>query len=94
MARFIINDKIYDTETAEKLCEYDAQWKMETLLGSWYPFRDTTLYRTKKRAYFRVSNADYGRLQAELLTEEDAKQVLMRQNYEKYCELYKPLEEG
>lgn len=96
MARFIMDNKMFDTETAEKLCEWSMQWEIYySILGrNLYPHYDTTLYRTKKGNYFCVGLLDSGRLKAQLLSEEEAKSILMIHNYEKYCELYSPLEEG
>ena len=94
MAKFIIQDKIYNTDTAEKLCEFTRDWE-ETLLGSKVFIRyHTTLYRTIKGAYFCVRSADFSRFVAQLLTEKEGKQYLMRHNYTRYVELYGELEEG
>ena len=92
--KFIVNNKIYDTETAEKLCSFSEQWKVDTILGAIYPYRDTDLYRTKKGAYFIVSQGDYGRFEMRCVNEHEAKRYLMYNDYSKYVELFGELEEA
>ena len=36
--RFIVKDKLYDTDKAELLCTFSKQWKSETILGTLYPY--------------------------------------------------------
>ena len=96
MGRFILHNKIYDTDTAEKLCEWRKSWQpsIDFLGCKVYPVRDTTLYRTKRGNYFCVGRGGYDTLTAQLMTEAEAKQVLMVYNYKKYVELFGELEEG
>lgn len=96
MAKFIMKNKIFDTDTSEVLCKWQKQWETYSIIWgrNIYPYKETTLYRTKKGNYFCVGVFDYGELKAQLLTEKEVKEILMRNNYSKYCELYEPLEEG
>lgn len=50
--RFIVNNKLYDTDKAELLCTFSKQWESKTILDTLYPYRDTNLYKTAKGAYF------------------------------------------
>lgn len=92
--RFIVKDKLYDTDKAELLCTFSKQWKSETILGTLYHYRDTDLYKTAKGAYFITSTADNGKNYIEVVKEITAKYYLMHNNYDKYCEMFGPLEEA
>lgn len=92
--RFIVKDKLYDTDKAELLCIFSKQWKSETILETLYPYRDTDLYKTAKGAYFITSTADNGKNYIEVVEEITAKYYLMFNDYDKYCEMFGPLEEA
>ena len=92
--KFIVNNKIYDTENAEKLCTFSKQWESKTIVGTLYPYRDTTLYKTAKGAYFLTCCMDYGRHYIEVINENTAKKYLMHNDYSKYVELFGELEEA
>lgn len=92
--RFIISNKIYDTEKAEKLCVFSKQWETSTIFGTLYPYHNTTLYRTAKGAYFLVGDFDYDRGKIEVITEAEAKTYLMHYAYNRYVEMFGELEEA
>lgn len=92
--RFIVNNKIYDTDKAELLCSFRKQWESETILGTLYPYRDTNLYKTVKGNYFLTCTADYGTNYIKVIDEANAKNYLMRNNYDKYVEMFGELEEA
>ena len=92
--RFIVENKIYDTEKAELLCSFRKQWKSETILGTMYPFRDTKLYKTAKGKYFITSKEDYEQSCIKVINEDKAKEYLMHSDYDKYAEMFGELEEA
>lgn len=91
--RFIINNKIYNTEKATLLCEFKKQYESKTPFGTLYPYRDTQLYLTAKGAYFLVYKYDYKHY-ARTIDEAEAKDYLMLHNYDKYAEMFGALEEA
>ena len=92
--RFIVNNKIYDTEKSELLCTFQKQWEAKAIWGVIYPLRDTNLYRTVKGAYFITCKEDYDRPCIEVINEDKAKAYLMHYNYDKYAEMLGELEEA
>lgn len=52
------------------------------------------IQKQQKNSVSGRKEGDYDTLTAQLMTEAEAKQILMRYNYEKYAELYGELEEG
>ena len=92
--RFIANNKIYDTDKAELLCTGKKQWELKTSFGILCPTRETTLYKTAKGSYFFTSKGDYDQYHIEVTNEEIAKRFLVRNNYDKYAELFGELEEA
>lgn len=92
--RFIVNKKIYDTDKADLLCTFYKHWTAKTLLGN--PVRKTNLYKTTKGAYFltsSINDAGYNYV-IEVINEEEAKNYLMHNGYDKYVELFGELEEA
>lgn len=92
--RFIVNDKIYQTEKAELLCTFTKQWESKTIFGTMYPNRDTNLYKTAKGAYFLTCTSDYRTAYIDVIDENTAKFYLMRNNYDKYVEMFGELGEA
>ena len=92
--RFIVNDKLYDTNKAELLCSFYEQWAQKTIIGTLYPTLKTNLYVTAKGAYFITSKEDYDRPCIEVINEDKAKAYLMHYNYDKYAEMFGELEEA
>ena len=87
--KFIIGDKIFNTENAEKVIDYKKSYKDPVFSFMKY-FRDTTLYKTKKGNFFSVSKCDYEKCQAEEETIESARDIIKSLNaidiYLKYFE--------
>ena len=92
--RFIVNNKIYDTEKSELLCTFEKQWEIKTLCSMMYLSLDTNLYRTVKGAYFLTCREDYDRSCIEVINEDVAKVYLIHNNYDKYIEMFGELEEA
>ena len=92
--KFIVNNKLYDTEKAELLCTFSKQWESKTIFGTLYPSRETKLYKTAKGAFFLTCVANYGTGYIEVISEATAKYYLMRNAYDKYVEMYGELEEA
>lgn len=95
MAKFIVEDKVYDTEKATLLCENVKQWEEANIFfGKIYPHRPTKLYKTEKGNYFFVYERDYGVLSISICTEQEAKDWLKHKDYGKYVEMFGELEEA
>lgn len=92
--RFIVNNKIYDTEKSELLCAFQKRWEAKFIWGEMYPLRDTNLYKTAKGAYFLTCKEDYDIPCIEVINEDKAKEYLMYHNYDKYAEMFGELEEA
>ena len=92
--RFIVDNKIYDTEKSELLCTFDKRWKIKTLCSVMYPLRETKLYRTAKGAYFLTCKKNCNDMDIEVIEEDAAKEYLMYNNYDKYAEMFGELEEA
>ena len=92
--RFIVNNKIYDTEKSELLCTFDKRWTIKTLCSVIYTLRETKLYRTAKGAYFLTYKKNYNDTGIEVIEEDMAKEYLMCNNYDKYAEMFGELEEA
>ena len=100
MARFIIQNKVYETDKMEHLGRVQKWYEFEDyvdklLYGKGYGrVMDCELYRSKKGNYLLVRENDYGRLVGEAIGEAEAKRLLMNHQYEKYVELFGALEEA
>ena len=92
--KFIVNNKLYDTEKAELLCTFEKPWETKTLLGTMNFYRKTNLYKTAKGAWFLTSTNDSENSYIKVISEKMGKNYLMHNAYEKYCEMYGPLEEA
>lgn len=76
--KFIIKDKLYDTEKAEKVIEYQRKFQ-DKVIGFFF-YRKTILYKTGKGNWFSVSDADYGKYIINEETIVDAKEIVRRIN--------------
>ncbi|HAT4309077.1 TPA: hypothetical protein I9080_002921 [Clostridium perfringens] len=74
--KFIIGDKLFDTQKAEIVCEFETKRS--------YSWVDATLYKTKKNNWFIVDED----LKCSSITESKARELLRGLNnvelYEKY----------
>ena len=99
MARFIIKNKVYDTTAMEHIGTVRKWyafrgWLQQQLCGSDKGYiYDCDLYRSTKGNYLLVHDDDLATV-GEAITENEAKQLLMHSNYDKYVELYGSLEEA
>ena len=100
--RYLLNNKVYDTEKAEEIVKYTKPIEHIGLLFNTYPRYEHTLYKTSKGQFFvqvgkcLISDILYpDKNYIELLSEDDVKEILNRlNNIEKYQELFNDLEEG
>lgn len=93
--KFIVNDKIYDTDKAEVLCTFVTEWEIQTsIFGGPWSRMNTTLYKTAKGSYFITCKDFYDKSYIKVIGEKKAKRYLMYHNYEKYAEMFGPLEEA
>ncbi len=102
--RYLLNNKIYDTEKAQKIMTYTKSVPYKDVFGfTAYPRYNHTLYKTTKGQFFvhigkyvqespiPYHDNDY----IELISEEEVKEILNKLNdIDKYIELFKDLEEG
>lgn len=100
MARFIINKKVYDTEKmtligrVEKWYEFKG-WLQQQIFGKEAGrMHDCDLYRSNKSNYLLVHETDVYSIVGEAITETEAKDLLMRYDYDNYTKLFGELEEA
>ena len=95
MSRAIINDKLYDTEKAEKIISFQRRVDMGPIYPGadthWAPLHDIDLYKTAKGKYFEH---DRDRDAITPTHEEKAKDVIRRLYPDKYIELFGEVEEA
>ena len=99
MARFIIQDKVYDTSkmkqvgAVSKWYEYTG-YLLRQFYGEGVGRRyDCKLYRSDKGNWLLTHEGENG-LTGEAITEEEAKNLLKRYDYTAYAKLYGELEEA
>lgn len=103
MSRYLLNNKVYDTEKSQEIIKYKQGIEDKGLFITTYPKYEHTLYKSSKGQFFvhigkyvgskdiYYKDKDY----IELQTEEQAKQTLEELNeIEKYIEVFNDLEEG
>lgn len=73
-----MDGKIYNTETSEIILIYKIR---------------NVLYKTKKGNYFNVQELSDGTI-ANVVSEDMVKKILLKYDYDKYAELFGPLEEA
>lgn len=101
--RYLIKNKVYDTEKAQEIIKYIKQIEHKGLFVTTYPKYRHTLYKTQKGQFFvhieeyvgqtdvAYSDKDY----IELLSENEVKEILNKLNkIEIYNKLFDDLEEG
>lgn len=96
--QYLVNNRIYDTEKAEKIISYSKFLEINRLgCLTMYKKYKHTLYKTKKDRYFLVIE-DYKHIEheeIELLTETEVKDLLCELNaIDEYKDLFGELEEG
>ncbi len=101
--KYLVENKLYDTEKAEKIITYSKGIKHEGMFLTTYPKYEHTLYKTKKGQFFihigkytekpDISYPDKNYIK--LITKKEAKQILEDLNeVEKYIEIFGEIEEG
>lgn len=99
MAKFIINNLVYDTEKMEFITKVKKLYPLENVfeimvygknMGRWY---SCDLYRSEKGRYLLVHKDVYD-CKAEDIDEEEAKQLLMQHDYDTYVQLFGELDEA
>lgn len=93
--KFIIDEKIYDTEKSEKICEVTDEVKTDNnTLRQCFVKKKVELYKTQKEHWFIVFEED-GIKKAKKRTEDKVKELLIRNNLvDIYTEQFGDLEEG
>lgn len=103
MGRYLLNNKVYDTDKAEEIIKYRKTVKHNGLVFDTYPQYIHTLYKTQKDNFFvhigeYVGNPDisYGdKDYIELLSTDEVKEILNHLNkIEIYEKIFDDLEEG
>lgn len=101
--RYLIKNKVYDTEKAQEIIKYIKPIEHNGLFFKTYPKYRHTLYKTQKGKFFvhigeYVGNPDISyddKDYIELLSADEVKEVLNQLNeIEKYEEIFDDLEEG
>lgn len=92
--KFIVNDKIYDTDKAEKVLDYRRSFPCEPL-----PQFDITcrmeLYRTSKGNWFSVAHGGFGEMACIVNCENEVKAILQARNEtDLYARYFDELEEA
>ena len=103
MGRYLLNNKVYDTENAEEIIKYIKPIEHNGLFIKSYPKYIHTLYKTQKGHFFvhvgeyagnsdiSYSNKDY----IELLEVNEVKEILNKLNaIKEYKKIFNDLEEG
>nr|DAO42275.1 MAG TPA: hypothetical protein [Caudoviricetes sp.] len=100
--RYLIKNKVYDTEKAQEIIKYIKQIKHKGLFVTTYPKYRHTLYKTQKGQFFvhigecltqdtAYSHKNY----IELLSNDEVKEILNQLNeVDLYQQLFDDLEEG
>lgn len=100
MARFIIREKVYDTDKMKLIGHvkkwYEFQgWLRKQVFGDGIGrMNDCELYRSDKGNYLLVHENDCGSTTGEAIEEAEAKGLLMHYDYDSYAELFGELEEA
>jgi len=74
MARFISDGKLYDTDTAQKVCTFQKGFK--GIIDIITVYKPATLYKTVKGTWFTVCEVSTNELRLFEETEESAKELL------------------
>lgn len=88
-----MNGKMYDTETSEVILRYKTRDLDVFLFSARFTPCDVYLYKTKKGNYFTLKVLPDKTI-TNVVSEETVKKILLEHNYDKYAELFGPLEEA
>lgn len=96
----IINNKLYDTEKAEKIYSYRRKYKVDSICDSMLPkgycftdWEDIDIYKTKKENYFLHCKRDCKEY-IETTSYDYIKATIERLNPDKYIELFGKVKEA
>lgn len=98
----IINNKLYDTDKAKKICDFEIKIKHDGLMFATYLYHEASIYKTNKGTYLEyIGHAvepstvynHYETLQ--IISIEDLKKLLIDMNIiDAYIKEFGELEEG
>lgn len=91
--RYVMDGKMYDTETSEVILRYKTRDLDVFLFSARFTSCDAYLYKTKKGNYFTLKVLPDKTI-TNVVSEETVKKILLDHNYDKYAELFGPLEEA
>lgn len=92
--KFIVKDKLYDTEKSEKVIEYQRKFQDKFMTFLCF-YRKTVLYKTDKENWFSVSNIDNGGHIIYEETIDKAKEIIRGLNaVDTYMKYFGPLTEA
>ena len=91
--KYVIDGKLYDTETSDVILIYKIRHLDVFLLNVEFTPCDVYLYKTKKGNYFILKELP-NRTITNVVNEETVKEILLEHDYDKYAELFGPLEEA
>ncbi len=88
-----MDGKMYDTETSEIILRYETRDLDVFLFSARFTSCDVYLYKTKKGNYFTLKVLPDKTI-TNVVSEDTVKKILLDHNYDKYAELFGPLEEA
>ncbi len=96
MARFIIQNMIYDTKAMEYIGKVKKCYTIRRFLGtcSYVSIFICKLYRSSKGNFLLVHKEWPGIYRGKAINEAEAKTLLLENDYNKYSELYGPLKDA
>lgn len=98
--RFVINKKVYDTEKMILIGQVQKWYKFQlTTMRIAFGenagrYEDCKLYRSNKGNYLLTHKLYSNTYEGEAITEEEAKDLLIKWDYENYVKLFGELEEA
>lgn len=99
MARYIIQNKVYDTEkmtlvgTVRKWYKFQSWFSRQVFGEDMGRVYDCNLYRSEKGNWLLTHEGDTGNI-GEAIKEKEAKDLLMHCDYEAYAKYFGTLEEA
>ena len=91
--KYAMDGKMYDTETSEVILRYKTRNLDVFLFSARFTPCDVYVYKTKKGNYFTLKVLPDKTI-TNVVSEETVKEILLEHNYDKYAELFGPLEEA
>lgn len=91
--KYVMDGKLYDTETSEVILRYKTRNLDVFLFSARFTPCDVYLYKTKKGNYFTLKVLPDKTI-TNVVSEDTVKKILLDHNYDKYAELFGPLEEA